>query len=428
MTKKLISFVVAIATVFAFSFTAEAQFGNIGNKIKNKVEQKTKETINKEKNKIENKIDNAVDNAIDAGKKKVEDKANEFIDAQIDKVENAVMEKIDGWLAYKPNLNVDNSSSIDDLYTAFEYLIAVQAQKAEKKDIEYLCSEDGQKATEIWNIIESRGDKYSSASHDYNVDRKCFDSITELTTNVLEAGAPKVIDGNSESLASAVSYYYDKYKSSKKGNAKAYYLAKAAQVRYEGIALNNCFDNAALQKVNNDLKKAWKKEKMEKRKDYSNFERFDPNKPYETISSEKASYKQQLERRREELAEMKKAQVEANQMPLPTGGKLNKAMNSKVLAAAKAKFGAAAEKVVITNAAWDTELDNGSTVRRTLEAWVIMKDADGFYIADLNTFAEDAVTAKKYGQTYWLQSSGKTSYVKYASGSTKKGKKSSKKK
>ena len=59
-----------------------------------------------------------------------------------------------------------------------------------------------------------------------------------------------------------------------------------------------------------------------------------------------------------------------------------------------------------------------------------MKDAEGFYIADLNTFAEDAITAKKYGTTYWLQSSGKISYVKYAPASTSKksGKKSSKKK
>ncbi|MBR5437170.1 MAG: hypothetical protein IK120_09970, partial [Muribaculaceae bacterium] len=166
MSRKLIRTLAIIVAVATFSFTADAQFGNLGNKIKNKVEQKTKETINKEKNKVENKINDAVDNAIDAGKKKLEDKANEFIDAQIDKAESAILDKIESWTAYKPNLNVDRTSSIDDLYAAYEYLIATQAEKAEKGDVEYLCSPDGQKATDIWEIIESRGDKYSSPSHD----------------------------------------------------------------------------------------------------------------------------------------------------------------------------------------------------------------------------------------------------------------------
>lgn len=423
-----LAIIVAMATV---SFTANAQFGNIGNKLKNKVEQKAKDTVNKEKNKIQNKIENSVDNAIDAGKKKIEDKANEYIDAQIDKVQNAVLEKIDSWTAYKPNLNVDRTSSIDDLYSAYEYLIATQAQKAEKGDVEYLCSPDGQKATEIWEIIESRGDKFSSPSHDYTTDRNFYAAANKLTQNALLLGEPDVIDGNSESLSKAVEWNYNKYKSSKKGNVKAYYLARAAQTRYEGIALHDCFDNSSLQKVNADIVKAWKKEKMEKKDNYANkYAQFDPNKPYETIAAEKASYKASLERKKAELAEIKKAEVEANQMDIPTGGKLNKTMNAKVLAAAKKQFGSKVKKVVITNAAWDSEYDNGNLTRRTLEAWVVMKDAEGFYIADLNTFAEDAITAKKYGTTYWLQSSGKISYVKYAPASTSKksGKKSSKKK
>lgn len=431
MRRNLINALAIIVAVATFSFTADAQFGNLGNKIKNKIEQKTKETINKEKNKVENKINDAVDNAIDTGKKKLEDKANEFIDAQIDKAESAILDKIESWTAYKPNLNVDRTSSIDDLYTAYEYLIATQAEKAEKGDVEYLCSSDGQKATDIWEIIESRGDKYSSPSHDYTTDRKFYVAASVLTHNALLEGEPDVIDGNSESLAKAVEWNYNKYKASKKGNAKTYYLARAAQTRYEGIALHNCFDNSSLQKVNADLVKAWKKEKMEKKDNYaSKYAQFDPNKPYETIAGEKESYKASIERKKAELAEIKKADVEANQMDMPTGGKLNKTMNAKVLAAAKKKFGSGVEKVVINNAAWDSEYDNGSLVRRTLEAWVVMKDAEGFYIADLNTFAEDAITAKKFGNTYWLQSSNKISYVKYApaSSSKKSGKKSSKKK
>lgn len=426
MVKRFINLSVVIATVFAFTFSADAQFGNIGNKLKNKAEQ----AVKNEKNKIENKVENKIDNAIDKGKKKLEDKANEFIDEQIDKAENAIMEKIESWTAYKPNLDVNTTSSIDDLYAAYEYLIAVQAQKVEKKDIEYLCSPDGQKAAEIWGIIESRGDKYSSPSHNYETDRKFCATTCGLTDALLLKGEPEVIDNNSQSLAAAVEWNYNKYKESKKSNAKTFYLSRAAQTRYDGIALHNCFDNSDLQKVNANLIKGWKKEKMEKKDNYNEkYAKFDPNKPYQTIAAEKDSYKAGIERKQSELLELKKAQVEANQMAMPTGGKLNSSMNAKVLAAAKAHFGAAAEKVVITNASWDSELENGSTVRRTLEAWVIMKDAEGFYIADLNTFAEDAVSAKKYGKTYWLQSASKTAYVKYATGSAKKSsKKSSKKK
>ncbi len=120
----------AAVAVMAFSLSANAQFGNLGNRIK----QKAKAAV---ENKIERTVDNAVDNALN-------------------KAENEAKKQLNLAVEYKTQLNapqVNEKSDIDDMYDAFEYWANLQEMANKKKDTEWLCSEKGEKMTEVYNLI-----------------------------------------------------------------------------------------------------------------------------------------------------------------------------------------------------------------------------------------------------------------------------------
>lgn len=360
----------AAVAVMAFSLSANAQFGNLGNRIK----QKAKAAV---ENKIERTVDNAVDNALN-------------------KAENEAKKQLNLAVEYKTQLNapqVNEKSDIDDMYDAFEYWANLQEMANKKKDTEWLCSEKGEKMTEVYNLILNDDAKEVARFHSLSTAQERFKEVATATRAFLYEGYPEssVTGEGNPYLVAALKWYVNKAKKGKK-NAKNYYTSNGAATRYLAFCTNRYTDDAEIQKQTKELCKLYDQMDEDYKAKYPNA---NPYLTYDGIKEKQAAERKAAEERKAAAAAKKAAEIEASKQTLKAGA-LNKSLNAQVLKLAKQRV-PKCTKVVVINDSWNVQREYGTPVRRTVLAWVVYKDDDGNLVANDYGFAQEYMGGGKYG-------------------------------
>lgn len=377
--------IMAVVAIAAVSVSASAQFGNLGKRIK----QNVKSTV---QNKIERTVDNAVYNAINNAEKEAKKQLNMAVE-------------------YKTQLNAPNpeaANDIDELYDAFEYWATLQEMANKKKDVEWLCSEKGEKMTDIYNMIANDNSKEVANWHSWSTAQERCSEVGKATRAILYDGYPdsKVTGEGNPYLAAALKWYVDKAKKGKI-NAKNYYTSNGSATRYLAFCTDRYTDDEAIEKQTKELRKLYDKMDEGYKAKYPNA---NPYKTYDEVKKEVAESRARVAKEKAEKEAKRKAEIEASKKTLKPGA-LNKSMNAKVLSVAKAKFPGVI-KVVVENDTWTVKREGGTIARRTLLAWVVTKDSDGNLVAHDYGFAQDYMGGGKYGSLHHYSVGVRTVYVK----------------
>ncbi len=380
----IIKVLLATAVLAAFNLNANAQFNNLGQRIKQKAQNKVRQTV-------ENAADNAVNSAVN-------------------RVEREAKKQINMTVEYKTQLSapqINAGSSINELYEAFDYWATLTEMANKKKDLEWLCSEKGEKMTEILNIIQNRDDKNSS-SHSLTTTQSRHAEIAKGSQSIIFPGYPKSEDfsDNNQFLASALKWYVTKANKGKK-NAKSYYTINGAATRYLAFCTDRYTDTPEIQKITADLCKLYEQVPESYKAKYPNA---NPYKSYDAIKAEYAAEQKAAAERRAAAEAKRKADIEASKQTLKPGA-LNKSLNSQVYKVAKEKFPDCI-KVVIENDSWTVKREGGAIARRTLLAWVVTKDKEGNLVAHDYGFAQEYMGGGKYGNLRHYSVGLRTVYVK----------------
>lgn len=385
MMKNFVKMVMAVVAIAAVSFSANAQFGNLGNRIK----QNAKNAV---QNKIERTVDNAVDNALNKAEKEAKKQLNMAVE-------------------YKTQLNAPNpeaAKDIDELYDAFEYWANLQEMANKKKDVEWLCSEKGEKMTAVYNMIANDNSKDVARWHSWSTAQERCSEVGKATRAILYDGYPdsKVTGEGNPYLAAALKWYVDKAKKGK-ANAKNYYTSNGSATRYLAFCTDRYTDDEAIEKQTKELRKLYDKMDEGYKAKYPNA---NPYLTYDQVKKEMAEAKEKAAKAKAEKEAKRKAEIEASKQTLKPGA-LNKSMNAKVLSVAKAKFPGVI-KVVVENDSWTVKREGGAIARRTLLAWVVTKDSDGNLVAHDYGFAQEYMGGGKYGALRHYSVGLRTVYVK----------------
>lgn len=377
--------IMAVIAIAAVSVSASAQFGNLGKRIK----QNVKSAVH---NKIERTVDNAVYNAINNAEKEAKKQLNMAVE-------------------YKTQLNAPNpeaANDIDELYDAFEYWATLQEMANKKKDVEWLCSEKGEKMTDIYNMIANDNSKEVANWHSWSTAQERCSEVGKATRAILYDGYPdsKVTGEGNPYLAAALKWYVDKAKKGKT-NAKNYYTSNGSATRYLAFCTDRYTDDEAIEKQTKELRKLYDKMDEGYKAKYPNA---NPYKTYDEVKKEVAESRARVAKEKAEKEAKRKAEIEASKKTLKPGA-LNKSMNAKVLSVAKAKFPGVI-KVVVENDTWTVKREGGTIARRTLLAWVVTKDSDGNLVAHDYGFAQDYMGGGKYGSLHHYSVGVRTVYVK----------------
>lgn len=376
----------AAVAVAAFGLSANAQFGNLGNRIK----QNAKNAV---QNKIERTVDNAVDKAINTAEKEAKKQLNMAVE-------------------YKTQLNAPNPEAckdIDELYDAFEYWANLQEMANKKKDAEWLCSEKGEKMGQIFNMIANDNSKEVARWHSWSTAQERCSEVGKATRALLYDGYPKSEDfsgNNNAYLAAALKWYVEKAKKGK-NNAKNYYTSNGSATRYLAFCTDRYTDDEAIEKQTKELRKLYDKMDEGYKAKYPNA---NPYLTFDQVKKEMAEAKERAAKEKAEKEAKRKAEIEASKQTLKPGA-LNKSMNAQVLKVAKAKFPGVI-KVVVENDSWSVKREGGTIARRTLLAWVVTKDKDGNLVAHDYGFAQDYMGGGKYGSLHHYSVGLRTVYVK----------------
>ena len=383
--------------VMTFSLSANAQFGNLGNKIKNKAKQSVNNQVQSTKNQIENKVDRTIDNAVDKA---------------VNTATNEAKKQLNMAVEYKTQLNapnLDECNDIDKMYDAFEYWANLQEMANKKKDAEWLCSDKGEQMGKVFNMIANDNAKDVARWHSWSTTQQRCDEVSKATRALLYEGYPKSEDFsgyNHAFLAAALKWYVNKAKKGKK-NAKVYYTINGAATRYLAFCTDRYTNDNEIEKQTKELCKLY--DKLD-----DDCKAKSPNaNPYMTFDEVKADMKAAQEREAKAKAEReakRKAEIEASKQTLKPGA-LNKSLNAQVLKAAKAKISGVI-KVVVENDSWSIKREGGTIARRTVLAWVVTKDKDGNLVAHDYGFAQDYMGGGKYGSLHYYSVGLRQVYVK----------------
>ncbi|MCQ2288330.1 MAG: hypothetical protein MJZ74_04465 [Muribaculaceae bacterium] len=393
----IIKVTLAAIAVVSFSFSADAQFGNLGNKIKNKAKQAVDNKVQSAKNQVENKVDRTIDNAVDKA---------------VNTATNEAKKQLNMAVEYKTQLNAPDPEAckdIDELYDAFEYWATLQEMANKKKDVEWLCSDKGEQMGKVFNMIANDNSKDVARWHSWSTAQERMNGVAKATREILYAGYPKAEDFNGNNnayLAAALKWYVDKAKKGKK-NAKQYYTSNGAATRYLAFCTDRYTDDEAIEKQTKELRKLYDQMDEAYKAKYPNAN------PYMTYEEVKADMKASQERAAKAKAEKeakRKAEIEASKQTLKPGA-LNKSMNAQVLKVAKAKFKGVI-KVVVENDSWTVKREGGTIARRTLLAWVVTKDEEGNLVAHDYGFAQEYLGGGKYDSLRHYSVGLRTVYVK----------------
>lgn len=381
----IIKLSVAAVAVVALSMDAGAQFGNLGKVVKNKAKQSIE-------NKVERTIDNAVDKAVNTATNEAKKQLNMAVE-------------------YKTQLNAPNPEAardIDELYDAFEYWAELQDMANKKKDVEWLCSEKGEKMSAVFNMIANDNSKDVARWHSWSSAQEKCSEVGKATRAILYEGYPdsKVTGEGNPFLAAALKWYVEKAKKGK-ANAKNYYTSNGAATRYLAFCTDRYTDDEAIEKQTKELRKLYDKMDEGYKAKYPNA---NPYLTFDQVKQEMKEAKEKAAKAKAEKEAKRKAEIEASKQTLKPGA-LNKSMNAQVLKVAKAKFPGVI-KVVVENDSWSVKREGGAIARRTLLAWVVTKDSEGNLVAHDYGFAQDYMGGGKYGSLHHYSVGLRTVYVK----------------
>lgn len=357
----------SIIAVSALSLGANAQFKGLGNKLKQKATQTAT-----------NKVDEAERKAVH-------------------KAEAAATNKVNLEVEYKTQRNAPTLGTgydIDDLYDAVNYWLDLQEMANKKKDIVWLAGEKGRQATNYYNELINDNSRNNARFNSFEETKKRFETIADASNALLYEGYPdRTGVSDQEYMPMCLKWYVEKAKKNK-GDAKEYYIVNGCAVRYLSFFSGRYTDSPEIQKQTKELIKLWDKlDASVREKNVNN----DPHKSFQEIKDSRAEYdRKQAEEKARKEAE-RKAAIEASKQTL-TPGALNKKLNAQVLALAR-NVEPGVIKVVIENNSWNVQRNAlGAILRRTIMAWVVVKDADGNLIAKDYSFAQDYMGGGKYGK------------------------------
>ena len=369
--------IMAALAIAVAGLNANAQFGNLGNRIK----QKAKQAV---ENKVESTVNNAVNSAVNGAVNKVEQTAQNAVSNAKQTINVAAEYKT---MANRPT--VDKSSSISDKYAALDYWMNLQEYANKKKDVEWLTSDNGEESTKVINLILNDSNKENS-SYSYEAEYNRYKTIASATHDILYDGEPTEGEG-SELLAAKLKWYVNKAKKGKE-NAKAYYTINGAAIRYLGFDSGKYSDTEEIQKQTKELVKLYENNVSDEYK--AKYPNCNPTWSYDDIQTKKAEAQKAEEERKAAAAAKKKAQIEASKQTLKAGS-LDKSLNAKVLKLAKQRVPGCI-KVVVESSSWNVVRENGAIVRRTVLAWVVTKDDSGNLVANDYGFAQEYLGGGKY--------------------------------
>ena len=337
-SNSLLKVMLAAAVAACFSLNADAQFGGLLNKAKNKAKEVVKDTGNEAKNKA---------------KETAKEKINE---------------KINGQKTEKPYIT--SNSSIPQLIEAYYYWADLEEKAIKKKDLEWLCSDNGNETT---NMVVAMSN-HSNAP----VYKKEIADVKEHRNNLWKAGKEVKYEGkpttkitDNSVLAQHLSWYVDKAK--KSGPiARDFYTVEACQMLVMNISRDGFSDDGPVAKPLAEMKKLWdgiaNEELKTKNSDVNPY-----NSKEEVLDLLKKG-KEEMQKEAAEKEAKRKAEIEANTKTVKElTGSMNAEWNAKVFKLAKERVPECTKVIVYSNA-WDVKRQGGVIKCRCIYAWVVMPD------------------------------------------------------
>lgn len=282
-------------------------------------------------------------------------------------------------------------SNIEDVYAAFYYYLDLMKEAVQLKDVSFLCSLDGQKASNIlYKVIMSHPQKNASKTTNYSESFASY-SYNQIARPVLDLIGEPVWSKNPDpyqKYLENVGWYMDKINSTDDLNIQGYHLAEALAITKLSITSSDKYmtperlSSPEYMALAGRMEEVWADMSPEYKKHYSNLEgatsidgaaAADARQKAQWAAEAKAVKEANLENIKNSLEPVPESKWKAG--PNPT-------LEAQCLAVAnktqpEVKF----IKAVLMSPEWQYDYQWGNPIRRRVHCWCIYKMTNGYYRA-----------------------------------------------
>ena len=366
----------ATAVASCFSLNAEAQFGGLLNKAKNKAKEVTKEVTNDAVNKAANKVK-------DAAKGKV----NEVINGTDSGTANGTTTGTAAeQQAQRPVITAN--SSVPELIKAYYYWADLRDQAIKRKDLEWLCSPDGEQTT---NLIVAMSNHKNAKGYKDEIDaaKEHFNEQWNAFKEVKLAGKPAVKITDNASLAQQLAWNVEMAKNGGP-NVRRVFTTEACGTLFLNLTRDGFSTESPVAEQIQELQKLW--DQLDPETQAKNAECNPYNTVEEMIAFKEKGREAWQKEEAEREAKRKAALEEATKTAKELTGSMNAQWNAQVLKVAKERV-PECTKVIVSSNSWDVKREAGVIKCRCIYAWVVMPDGT----ATDYGFCQDYLGGGKYG-------------------------------